>query len=50
MEQIGSYPFIIGASIVVLLSFLFSEIAKKTNIPAVLMLIALGVFVQYLFK
>lgn len=50
MEQIGSYPFIIGASIVILLSFLFSEIAKKTNIPAVLMLIALGVFVQYLFK
>tara|TARA_B110000046_G_scaffold152474_1_gene161650 strand:- start:25061 stop:26392 length:1332 start_codon:yes stop_codon:yes gene_type:complete len=50
MEQIGSYPFIIGASIVILLSFLFSEIAKKTNIPAVLMLITLGVFVQYLFK
>ena len=50
MENIGAYVFIIGGSIVILLSFLFSMQAKKTNIPAVLMLIVLGVFLQYLLK
>lgn len=50
MQAIGAYTFIIAASIIVLLSFLFGMVAKKTNIPAVLMLIALGVGVQYLLK
>lgn len=50
MEQFGPYTFIISASIIILLSFLFGMLAKKTNIPAVLMLIALGVGVQYLLK
>ncbi len=50
MEHFGPYTFIISASIIVLLSFLFGMVAKKTNIPAVLMLIALGVGVQYLLE
>ncbi len=50
MQVLGAYTFIIAASIIVLLSFLFGMVAKKTNIPAVLMLIALGVGVQYLLK
>lgn len=50
MAQFGPYTFIIAASIVILLSFIFGMVAKKTNIPAVLMLIALGVGVQYLLK
>ncbi len=50
MQSLGAYTFIIAASIIVLLSFLFGMVAKKTNIPAVLMLIALGVGVQYLLE
>lgn len=40
------YLFIIAASSVIVLSFLFNIIAKKTNIPSVLMLIILGVIIQ----
>lgn len=40
------YIFIIAASSVIILSFLFNIIAKKTNIPSVLMLILLGVIIQ----
>jgi len=40
------YLFIIAASTVIILSFLFNIIAKKTNIPSVLMLILLGVIIQ----
>lgn len=43
------YLFIIAASSVIVLSFLFNIIAKKTNIPSVLMLIILGVFIQLFF-
>lgn len=50
MAQFGPYTFIIAASLVILLSFIFGMVAKKTNIPAVLMLIALGVGIQYLLK
>lgn len=50
MQDFGPYTFIISGSIVLLLSFLFGNIAKKTNIPAVLMLIGLGVGVQYMLK
>ncbi|MBL4705349.1 MAG: cation:proton antiporter [Flavobacteriales bacterium] len=44
----GTYNFIIGVSAVIILSLLFNLIAKKTNIPSVLMLIVLGVGIQYL--
>lgn len=50
MTGLGAYELIISGSLVVMLSFVFSHLAKKTNIPAVLMLIALGVGVQYLLK
>ncbi|MCB0429768.1 MAG: cation:proton antiporter [Flavobacteriales bacterium] len=45
-----AYGFIIGASGIILLSFLFSQIARKTRIPAVLMLIGLGIGLQYLMR
>lgn len=48
MEDIGPYTLIISASVVILLSFLFVAIAKRTNIPSVLLLIGLGVGIQYL--
>lgn len=46
MEIFSSYNIIIEAAIVVILSFWFNGIAKKTNIPAVLMLILLGVIIK----
>lgn len=43
MEILSSYNLIIGASLIIVLSFFFNGISKKTNIPAVLMLIVLGI-------
>ncbi len=43
MEQLGAYTLIIVASLIVIASFLFSEISRRTNVPSVLMLILLGV-------
>ncbi len=48
MEILSSYNLIIGVSVIIILSFLFNGLSKKTNIPAVLMLIMLGVGLQYL--
>ena len=50
MDIFSSYNLIIAASIIVILSFWFNGIAKKTNIPSVLMLIALGIILQYVIK
>lgn len=50
MEILSSYNIIIGASIIIILSFWFNGISKKTNIPSVLMLIVLGVILQYALK
>ncbi len=47
MEIFTSYNLIIEASIIVILSFWFNGISKKTNIPSVLMLIVLGIVLQY---
>lgn len=47
MDIFSSYNLIIAASVIVILSFWFNGIAKRTNIPSVLMLIALGVILQY---
>jgi NhaP-type Na+/H+ or K+/H+ antiporter len=43
MEFFSSYNIIILASLVVILSFFFGELSKKTNVPSVLMLILLGI-------
>jgi len=50
MEIISSYNLIIEASVILILSFLFNGISKRTNIPSVLMLIGLGIGLQYLLK
>ncbi|MDY7395562.1 cation:proton antiporter [Aureibaculum sp. 2210JD6-5] len=47
MEILSSYNLIIEASIIIILSFWFTGISKKTNIPAVLMLIMLGVILKF---
>ncbi|TYP98926.1 sodium/proton antiporter (CPA1 family) [Tenacibaculum adriaticum] len=50
MEIFTSYNLIILISTIIIISFLFDKIAKKTNIPSVLMLIGLGVVLQYALK
>ncbi|SDM46515.1 cation:proton antiporter domain-containing protein [Kriegella aquimaris] len=50
MEILSSYNMIIGASIIVILSFWFNGISKRTNIPSVLMLIVLGIILQFVLK
>ncbi|MHA7128126.1 cation:proton antiporter domain-containing protein [Algoriphagus namhaensis] len=50
MEIISSYNLIIEASVILILSFLFNGISKRTNIPSVLMLIGLGIALQYLLR
>lgn len=46
MEIFSSYNLIIASSIIVILSFFFTEISKKTNVPSVLMLIVLGILIK----
>ncbi|MCB0636594.1 MAG: cation:proton antiporter, partial [Lewinella sp.] len=47
MDIMSSYNLIIEASVIIILSFLFSELARKTNIPSVLMLIVLGIGIKF---
>lgn len=47
MEIITSYNLIIEASLIIILSFSFGEVARKTNIPSVLMLIVLGILLGF---
>lgn len=42
------YIAIMGASIIIIISFIFNIISKKTNIPSVLLLLVLGVGIQYI--
>lgn len=50
MEIFSSYNMIIGAAAIVIISFWFNGISKKTNIPSVLMLIVLGILIQFGLK
>lgn len=47
MEILTSYNVIIAASVIIILSFFFGEIARKTNVPSVLMLIVLGIALKF---
>ncbi|PIE49620.1 MAG: sodium:proton exchanger [Flavobacteriales bacterium] len=47
MEIFSSYNLIIEVSLIIIISFIFNGLSKKTNIPSVLMLIVLGVGLQY---
>ena len=46
MEVIGPYTAIIGISVIIIVSYFFNIISQKTNIPSVLMLIALGILIK----
>lgn len=47
MEIADPYSILIEASVIIILSFFFGEISKRTNVPSVLMLIVLGILLQY---
>jgi len=47
MAIFQSYGFIISVSIILIISYLFNIIAKRTGIPSVLMLIATGIIIRY---
>ena len=47
MDILSSYNLIIEASLIIILSFFFSELSRKTNIPSVLMLIILGIVLKF---
>lgn len=46
MQGLDTFSLIIAASAVIILSYFFNILSKKTNIPSVLMLIALGVIAK----
>ncbi len=46
MEIISPYTVIIAISIIIIVSYFFNIISKKTNIPSVLMLIVLGILIK----
>ena len=50
MDIFSSYNLIIEACLILILSFWFNHLAKRTNIPAVLMLIGLGIVLQYVMR
>ena len=47
ITSVNSYWYVIGASLIIIISYLFNLVSKKWNIPAVLLLIALGVIIRY---
>ncbi len=48
MGNLTAYELIEIASIVIILSFFFGELSRKTNIPSVLMLIVLGIGMKFI--
>jgi len=46
MEIFNPYNLIIGASVVLIFSFFFGELSRRTNVPSVLMLILLGILIK----
>jgi NhaP-type Na+/H+ or K+/H+ antiporter len=50
MDFFSTYPLLIEASIILILSFSFGEISKKTSIPSVLLLIILGAVVNLIMN
>ena len=46
MNGISPYHLLIGISVIIILSYLFNLISKKTSIPSVLLLIVLGIVIN----
>ncbi len=46
MEGVSAYHFLIAVSLIVILSYFFNILSKRTNIPSVLMLIVTGILLN----
>ena len=46
LDDIGAFSLVIGGSIIIILSYFANLLAKRTNIPSVLVLIAMGVLIR----
>ena len=46
LDNIGAFSLVIGGSIIIILSYFANLLAKRTNIPSVLVLIAMGVLIR----
>lgn len=46
MEVFSAYTLIIAGSLIIIISYFFNSVARKTSIPSVLMLILLGIFIK----
>lgn len=46
MNGISAYYLLIGVSLIIIISYLFNRISKKTSIPSVLLLIILGIILH----
>ena len=49
LDLLDSYNLIIAASLIIILSFSFSELSRRTNVPSVLMLMLLGIGLKLAF-
>ncbi len=47
MEEFNVYWAVIGASIIIILSYAYNALARKTNVPSVLMLIITGFLISF---
>lgn len=47
IDILETYSLLIEASVIIILSFIFGEISKRTNVPSVLMLIILGIVIKF---
>ncbi len=50
MEEFNSYGIIIACSIIIILSYLFNIISRKTSLPSVLLLITTGIIINLALK
>ena len=50
LDTLGTYPLIIIFSVTIIISYFFNLYAKKSGIPAVLLLIGLGIAINYVVR
>jgi Kef-type K+ transport system membrane component KefB len=50
MDFLNPYAFLIAASIIIILSYFFSGLARKTHIPSVVLLIGLGIGIAWILE
>ena len=46
VDDIGAFSLVIGGSVIIILSYFANVLAKKTNVPSVLVLIAMGIAIR----